>query len=153
MENNHSVAGKVAFALGKGILAGLAGTLAITASQMIEMKMTHRKSSDTPAKAAEKVLNVEATDKEHKDQFVQQVHFTYGTAWGVMRGALDLAGLKGFPATAAHYSVVWGTAMTLLPSLKLAPPVTKWGAEEIAKDGFHHLVYATVAGLVYDAID
>lgn len=153
MENHHSVAGKIALALGKGILAGLAGTVAITVSQMIEMKLTRREPSDAPAEAVEKVLHVEATDEEHQDQFVQQVHFTYGTSWGVARGLLDLAGVKGLPATATHYAAVWGTALAMLPSLHVAPPVKKWGAGEIAKDGFHHLVYAAVAGAVYDAID
>ncbi len=153
MDNRHSIAGNIAFALGKGLVAGLAGTVAITVSQMIEMKISKRESSDTPAKAVNKVLHVKATDEEHKEEFIQQVHFTYGTAWGVCRGLLDLAGVKGLPATATHYAAVWGTEMALLPSLKIAPPVTKWGGGEIAKDGFHHLVYATVAGLVYDAID
>lgn len=153
MSSTHSVAGKIALALGKGIIAGLAGTAAITLSQMIEMKITKRESSDTPAKAVNKVLHVEATDEEHKSQFNQEVHWTYGTLWGLARGVLGLMGVKGLPATALHYGAVWGTEMVMLPSIDVAEPVTEWGGKAIAKDGMHHLVYAIVAGAVYDAID
>lgn len=153
MKTIHSIAGKVAYALGKGIIAGLAGTAAITASQMIEMKITERKPSDTPAKAVNKVLDVKATDEQHKEEFVQEVHWTYGTVWGIARSVFDLVGLKGIPGTAAHYAAIWGTEMIMLPSIDVAEPVTKWGAAAIAKDGLHHLVYAVAAGLVYDAID
>jgi hypothetical protein len=153
MKTHHSLAGKIAFALGKGILAGLAGTAAITLSQMVEMKLTKRPPSDTPAKAVNKVLHVEASDEAHKQEFVQEVHWTYGTLWGLARSILDLAGLKGVLGSALHYGAIWGTEMVMLPSIGVAEPPTKWGGKEIAKDGLHHLVYAVAAGLVYDAID
>lgn len=149
----HSIAGKIALALGKSLIAGLAGTAAISISQLIEMKLTGRKASDSPAKAVNKVLHVQATSEDYKPQFVQEVHWTYGTAWGLARGLMGMAGLKGLPATAIHYAAIWGTEMTMLPSIDVAPPVTEWGGKEIATDGMHHLVYAVVAGLVYDAID
>lgn len=153
MRSDLSLAGKIALALGKGIIAGLAGTAVISISQMIEMKITGREPSDTPAEAVNKVLNVEATDEEHKDQFVQEVHWTYGTLWGLGRSALDLAGVRGWAATTAHWGAVWGTEMVMLPSIDVAPPVKKWGGKAIAKDGMHHLFYAIAAGLVYDALD
>lgn len=153
MKNHHSLAGKIAFALGKGIIAGLAGTAAISISQMIEMKVTGRQPSTTPAKAVSKVLHIRITNNEYKEQLVQEVHWTYGTFWGLMRGFLDLAGLNGVLATAAHYTTIWGTEMMMLPAIGVAPPVKDWGKKEIAKDGLHHLVYAVAAGLVYDAID
>ena len=37
----------------------------------------------------------------------------------------------------------------MLPALEVAPPVTMWGREEVAIDGFHHLVYATATGITY----
>ena len=99
-----------------------------------------------------KVLDVKATDKEHRPKFVQEIHWTYGTLWGLARGVLDLVGVKGAPATMAHYGAVWGTALIMLPSINVTPPLKKWGGKEIAKDGFHHMVYASMAGVVYDAI-
>lgn len=153
MSRIHSVAGKLAFALGKGIIAGIAGTAAITLSQMIEMKISGRKPSDAPAKAVNKVLHIKAVNKNYRPLFVQEVHWTYGTLWGLARGVMGLAGLNGLPATAAHWAAVWSTEMVMLPSIDVAPPVSEWGGKEISKDGMHHLVYAVAAGLVYDAID
>ncbi len=153
MSRIHSLAGKVAFALGKGIIAGIAGTAVITLSQMIEMKITGRKPSDAPAKAVNKVLHVKAVNKDYRPTFVQEVHWTYGTLWGLARTVMGLAGMKGVPAMAAHYAAVWGTEMVMLPSINVAPPIKEWGGKAIAKDGMHHLVYAVAAGLVYDAID
>jgi hypothetical protein len=45
-------------------------------------------------------------------------------------------------ATAAHFATIWGTEITMLPALELAPPLPQWGAREVAIDVFHHLVYA-----------
>ena len=153
MKSVNSIAAKFALALGKGIIAGLAGTAAITVSQMVEMKLTGRKPSSAPARAVGKVLHLRITNNEYKEKFVQEIHWTYGMLWGLARTVLDLAGVKGMPATAIHYAAVWGTEMVMLPSIDVAPPVMEWGGKEIAKDGLNHLVYALAAGLVYDAID
>ena len=140
-------------ALGKGLLAGLAGTAAITSSQMIEMKITGRKPSEAPAKAATKVLDVKAINIQHRPKFSQEVHWAYGTSWGVTRGLLALSGLKGWAATAIHFGAVMGTAMVMTPALKVAPPVKEWGVKGILTDAMHHAVYALAAGLFFDAIN
>lgn len=152
MKRIHSTAGKIAFTLGKGIIAGLAGTAAISIAQMIEMKITGRKPSDAPAKAASKVLHVQATDEQYKPAFVEEVHWMYGTLWGLGRSVLDLAGVKGTIATAIHYGTLWGTEAVMLPALDVAEPITKWSKKAIATDSIEQLVYAVAAGLVYDAI-
>ncbi len=98
--SKHSVAkktGSVATALGKGIIAGLAGTAAITISQMIEMQLTGRKTSDAPVKAAEKVLDVKPASKEDKEKMAQEVHWSYGTSWGVVRSLISATGMTGLP--------------------------------------------------------
>lgn len=151
-------AGKVSAKIGKGLLAGLAGTAAITASQIVLMKVTGKGPSDSPAKAAEKVLHIEPsgegeTKKKNKKKLTNLVHWFYGTAWGTARGLLGSAGIKGIPATVLQFGAVWGTAMIMLPALKVAPPVKKWGFAEIAKDAFHHAVYAAAAGLVFDRLN
>jgi hypothetical protein len=143
--------GKVAGTLGVGLLAGLVGTAAITASQAIEMKIRHRKPSDTPAKAAEKVLGIAPKTEEDEKRFAQLVHWGYGTAWGVFRPVVAGAGITGLAGVLAHFAAIQGAAMVVLPGLKVAPPVKEWGATEIGIEAFHHLVYATAAGLTYDA--
>ena len=143
---------QVATALGAGLIAGLAGTAAITISQMIEMKITKRKASDTTTKAAAKVLDIKPVNQGKKAKVGQEIHWVYGTTWGTVRGLLSLVGLTGSPATAAHFAGVWGTELVMLPGLDVAPPITEEEPKAIAIDVLHHAVYAIVAGLVFDAI-
>jgi hypothetical protein len=120
---------------------------------MIEMKITKRKPSAAPAEAASKVLDVKAASENQKNEFSEKVHWAYGTSWGVTRGVLSLAGLKGITATSIHFVSILGTAMVMLPALKVAPPVKEWGWKSILKDAMHHAVYAVAAGLFFDAIN
>jgi hypothetical protein len=162
--------------LGRGLVAGLAGTLAITISQIVEMQLTKRGNSDAPMKVAGKTLGVEPrgkaalekekqqkdNDKEeekleqtvedNKGKFSQIVHYAYGTGWGIPRGVLDAAGLRGAPATLVHFGAVWGTEQIMLPAAGASKPITKWSPQQIATDALHHAVYAIAAGAVYDAM-
>lgn len=135
-------------AIGRGLIAGFSGTVAITISQMIEMKITNRSMSDAPAKVGGKAVGMEpkgkaALEKEkavsengdvsgeakqeveaNKEKFMQFMHFGYGTSWGVFRGGLDLAGLRGPLADLLHLGAIWGTAQVMLPANNVAKPIT-----------------------------
>ena len=145
--------GELGSAIGKGILAGLAGTAAMTLSQMIEMKITKREPSDAPSKAVSQVVDVKPTTEAEKDKVNNEIHWTYGTALGISRGLISLTGLKGFPATLLHFGVVWGSSLVMLPALKVAPPITEEEPKSIAVDALHHAVYALVTGFAFDALD
>jgi len=145
--------GQLGGAIGKGLLAGLAGTAAITLSQMIEMKLTKREPSEAPVKVAQQVTDVKPVNKEAKEKVSQEIHWAYGTAWGIARGIVGLTGLRGLPAVAVHFAAVWGTSMVMLPKFKAAPPVTDQDPKAVAIDGLHHMVYALAAGFTYDALD
>jgi hypothetical protein len=142
--------GNLGCVVGQGLLAGLAGTAAITLSQAVEMSLTGRPPSSTPAEAVEKVLGIRAVDEEHKAQLAQMVHWGYGTAWGLFRGFLDLLGLQGAEASVVHGIVIWGAATALLPELEVAPPAREWPVKMHAIEGTHHFVYALAVGLAYD---
>jgi len=145
--------GDIAAAFGKGIFAGVAGTAAMTASSTIEMKLRGRPASSTPAKAAAKVLGVEPVDEKAEARFSNLVHWGYGSVWGGARGLLAAAGLSGPAATAAHLGAVWGSEQVVLPALRVTPPLTEWGAKEVAIDALHHLVYAGATGVAYSLLD
>lgn len=162
--------------LGKGLIAGFAGTVAITISQMIEMQLTGRQMSDAPVKVGGKVFGTEPkgeskaekekllssdlkatpqTEEElehNKEKFSQFMHFGYGTGWGVYRGALDLVGIHGPIADVALFGGVWGTAQIMLPETTGSKPITEWSAKQIAIDIWHHAVYAAAAGFVYESM-
>ncbi|NJL32863.1 MAG: hypothetical protein HC893_02155 [Chloroflexaceae bacterium] len=84
----------VSIALGRGIIAGVIGTAAMTVSSTIEMQLRQREGSTTPAQAAGKVLGVTPRSDEAAARFSNLMHWTYGTAWGVPRGMLGVTGLK-----------------------------------------------------------
>ena len=145
--------GDVAEAVGKGLCAGAAGTATMTVSSTLEAKLRGRGMSTTPAQAATKVLGVEPKHEAARMRFNNIVHWGYGIAWGSGRGLFTAAGLAGPAASVAHFAVVWGSEQVILPALDVAPPVTEWGAKEIAIDTFHHVVYATVTGIAYSLLN
>jgi len=145
--------GELAGAIGKGLLAGLAGTAAITLSQMIEMKITKREPSNAPVKVASQVTGAAPADDSQKEKLNNEIHYAYGTSWGIVRGILGLAGLKGVPATLVHFGAIWATELVMLPKYDAAPPVNEQEPKSVAIDALHHAVYAVAAGLAYDALD
>ena len=145
--------GDVASDVGKGLFAGLAGTAAMTVSSTLEMKLSGREASETPAQAAEAVLNVQPEDDGAQAQFSNLVHWGYGTGLGALRGVLDSAGLSGPAATAAHFGLVWGSEQVILPALNVSAPVFKYGGKAVATDFLHHAVYATATGIAYSYLE
>jgi len=145
--------GDVAADVGKGLFAGLLGTVAMTVSSTAEMKIRGRPASNAPAIAAGKILGVEPKDEEGEARFSTLVHWGYGTGWGAVRGLVGTAGLEGPAAAAAHFGAVWGAEQVMLPALNVAPPFWTWGAKEVGIDAFHHLVYATATSVAYSVLD
>ncbi|MDP9069192.1 MAG: hypothetical protein M3N53_12720 [Actinomycetota bacterium] len=143
----------LAGSIGRGLFAGAFGTVVMTLSSTIEMKLRGREGSSAPADAAGKLLGVEPTDDDAKERFSTMVHFGYGTGWGAARGVIGYAGLAGPAAAAAHLAAVWGTELVMLPALNVAPPATKWGSKEVSIDWFHHAVYAIATSVAYEWLD
>jgi hypothetical protein len=148
-----STAEKFASSIGKGLVAGFAGTAAMTVSSTIEARLRKRQPSTAPARATVKALGIAAfEDAIAQARFNDLSHWGYGTGWGVVRGLLDAAGVQPGKATAAHGAAVWGSAQVTLPALDIAPPAIFWAKEEIAIDVFHHTVYAIATGLAYELL-
>ncbi|HSH60119.1 MAG TPA: hypothetical protein VK988_10845, partial [Acidimicrobiales bacterium] len=66
--------GNAAAAVGRGLLAGVVGTGAMTVSSTLEMKLRGRAASSAPADAAAKVLGVEPKGEAAKARFATMVH-------------------------------------------------------------------------------
>jgi hypothetical protein len=148
-----NAADRFAGALGRGLLAGFAGTAAMTVSSTLEAKLRGRPPSTAPARATAKVLGIkEFEDELAKARWSDLSHWGYGTGWGVVRGLLGLLPLRARSATALHGLTVWGSAQVTLPALEITPPSIFWGAREVAIDAFHHAVYATATGAAHQRI-
>ena len=145
---------RIADGIGKGVLAGVAGTAAMTLSSTLEAKLRGRQFSTAPAKAATRALGIETFDDgEAYARFSNLVHWGYGTGWGVARGLMRAFGVGPRVATGAHFATLWGSALYSLPKYEVVPPVTEWAAEDVAVDVFHHLVYVGAAALAFELLD
>jgi hypothetical protein len=146
-------ADRLALTVGRGLVAGVAGTAAMTMSSTLEAKLRRRPFSTAPADAAAKVLGIASfTDERAHGRFSNLVHWSYGTGWGIPRALLGLNGRSASRATATHLAALWGSEQVMLPALQVAPPVTMWGRDEVAIDGLHHAVYAIGAGVAYELL-
>jgi uncharacterized membrane protein YagU involved in acid resistance len=140
-------------AIGRGLLAGLAGTAAMTVSSTVEAKLRGRPFSHAPADATAKALGIAGFSSDAAyERFSNLSHWGYGTGWGVVRGLLAERGASPAMATAAHGAAVWGNAQVALPVLDVAPPAWLWPRKEVLIDLFHHAVYALATGLAYERL-
>ena len=139
--------------IGKGLVAGFAGTAAMTVSSTLEARLRRRAPSTAPARATAKVLGISEFDSElAQARWNDLSHWGYGTGWGVVRGLLGATPMSSRAATVAHGAAIYGAAQVTLPALDIAPPSIFWGAREVAIDALHHAVYAATTGLAYAAI-
>src|SRR5439155_17886249 len=60
--------GDIAAAIGKGLVAGAAGTVVMTGSQMLAQGLLGEESSDAPVQAVEKVAGVEPKGEKEKER-------------------------------------------------------------------------------------
>jgi len=69
-----------------------------------------------------------------------------------VRGLLDVAGLRGPAASAAHFALLWGGDAALYRALGIADVPWRWAAADLGTDLLHKGVYAAVTGATYDAM-
>jgi hypothetical protein len=140
--------------IGRGLVAGVAGTAVMTVSSTLEARLRGRAPSTAPARATAKMLGIKEFDSDLASaRFNDLSHWGYGTGWGIVRGLLAAAGLSPKAATLAHGAAVYGAEQVTLPALDIAPPAIFWSKREIAIDAFHHAVYAAATGLAYQLIE
>lgn len=138
----------------KGLAAGLAGTAAMTLSSMIEQRLRKRPPSTAPGDAAAKLLHLkEFPSEKAKQRFSNATHWTFGTTSGVSRALLGRSGMPAPAAAGAHLAWIWGSEQVMLPALHVTPPLTQWGAKEIAIDALHHVVYETATSATFEALE
>ena len=150
--NNQTGIAQLGTVIGVGLIAGLAGTSVMTICQKIDMKLTGRKASNTPSNAVREILDIQPVSESKAEEVSNKIHWVYGTSLGVIRGMISLFGLSGMTANSVYFATVWGAELVMLPSLRVAPPVTKEDPATIAKDAFYHFVYAFSSGMIFDTI-
>lgn len=141
--------------VGRGVLAGLAGTAAMTAFQRwVEMPLTGRRESYEPAKLTEKLLPmVHPTRPKRRRQVNYAAHFGVGLGWGAAHGLLVHGlHLRGQLAVAAVFGALWPADVLGVAALGLHPWPWNWSAQDTMIDLADKLVLAQATGLVFDRL-
>ncbi|MDT0275904.1 hypothetical protein [Blastococcus goldschmidtiae] len=138
--------------LARGVLAGLAGTVVMTAFQkLVEMPLTGREESYAPADFAEKVLPVHPTTPEGRRRLNYTTHFALGGMWGTAYGIAAANGLRGQKAVNTVFAAVYTGDVLLNTALGLYQP-SKWTAQDWAVDIVDKYVQAQATGAVFDHV-
>ena len=140
-------------AAGRGMIAGALGAVAMTVTQRAEMAVSKREPSTVPGQVgAHLVPGKDPDDDTDVQRLNAAVHWGHGITMGAVRGLLDVAGLRGPTASAAHFALLWVSDAVLYRSLGIADVPWRWTGREIATDVAHKGVYAAVTGAAYEAL-
>ncbi|MCA1674662.1 MAG: hypothetical protein LC799_21550 [Actinobacteria bacterium] len=140
----------MASSIGRGILAGIAGTGVMTAFQkFVEMPVTGREDSYAPAMFAEKVLPVRPTSEQDRYRLNYVTHFGLGTMWGAAYGVAAHGGLRGRSAVMAVFATVYTGDVLLNTALGLYQPST-WSTQDLVVDVLDKFVQAWATGAIFD---
>jgi hypothetical protein len=126
------------------LAAGVGGTLAITASSTLEMKLRGRPPSTAPVETVERLLGRRLPEPV-RGPAGTAAHALSGFALAVPRVVLARLGVREPLATAIFLPIACLPDFVLVPALGVTEPPWDWGAEEIAISGVHHLAYAVGA--------
>jgi hypothetical protein len=132
--------------IGRGLAAGFAGTVAMTISQRIEMRVSGRPPSDLPARVAEGLLGISVRGRKRKLAGAA-AHWINNTSSGLSRAALGAAGLRGAPAAAGSMVLYFGGEALLFRSLGFPRAALR------PVDLLHAAVWATATSAAYELLE
>jgi hypothetical protein len=136
--------------VGRGILAGVAGTAVMTAFQkFVEMPIAGRDDSYAPADFAERILPVHPKTPEGRTRLNYITHFSLGGMWGTAYGIAATVGLRGQKAVNAVFAAVYTGDVILNTALGLYQP-TKWTRQDWVVDIVDKYVQAQATGAIFD---
>lgn len=133
------------------LIAGAAGTAAMTASTAIEMRLRGRPASTAPVEAAERATGITLPSDDVRRALSWGAHVPFGIALAGARPLLARALASEDAAAAAFAALAWLPDLAVVPALGDAPPPWRWGAAELAISGVHHAAYAAAAEAAWRA--
>ena len=136
--------------LGRAVLAGVAGTVVMTAFQkFVEMPVTGRSDSYAPADFAQRILPVHPSTPEARTRLNYATHFALGAMWGSAYGVAAAGGLRGQKAVNTVFGVVYTGDVLLNTALGLYHP-SKWSTQDWVVDIVDKYVQAQATGFIFD---
>jgi hypothetical protein len=143
------VNGAVSTRVARGLLAGAAGTLAMSLSEAVHEVL--RRDAPHPIDydvsehvpiAAARLLRIRRLTPTRSRALFVVTHVGYGTAFGLVREALAATPLAPRRQTAVFFAATEGLALTMFPLLGGTPPPWRWRREVLAASVVEHVVYA-----------
>lgn len=161
--------GQIAGDLGRGFVAGMAGTLAITTASTVDSYATEalrarregRKASLGLANAiinpwsfsagvVSKIFGITPTDSAHERRLSVMAHWEYGSTWGLSLPLIYAVGIRGPAAVGTVLAGQLTAEMLVMPRFELFPPPTQWGKQAIVSSVYQHAIYAVAAVSAYE---
>ena len=139
-------------AVGRGVVAGIAGTVVMTAFQeLVEMPVTGRPASSAPADFAQRVTPADPSTPQGRRRLNWGTHFALGTMWGAAHGVAAARGLRGQRAVNTVFAVVYAGDVALNTALGLYSP-RRWSAKDLLVDVVDKYVQAQATGAVFERV-
>lgn len=155
-------------ALGRGLLAGAAGTAAMTVYQRVLARGSDDRANEegsnddpwanapAPAQVARRILEGVFRHEVTAAQIpllTTTMHWSYGSAWGSGYGALQ-GTLRARPVKSGlgFGTWMWTASYAALVLMGIYRPPWRYPSNELAADLSSHLVYGIATALAYEAL-
>ena len=138
--------------VGRGALAGVAGSVVMTAFQkFVEMPLSGREDSYAPAELAAKLLPVKPSSDGGRKLLNYAAHTSLGAMWGAAYGVAASRGLTGARGAAATFAAIYTQDLVMIPALGLGKPWT-WSRKDWTIDVLDKVVVIVATGAIFDRI-
>jgi hypothetical protein len=141
----------------RSILAGAAGTTALTAAYAIERRIRRsNRSLDyddslVPGKIVVSILQLGHVTNREEDELGLALRWSYGSAFGLWHGLLGRH-IDEPVATAIFGATLLSATLTMFPLLGRTPPPWRWPRSYLATSFATHTAYALTVGITDDAL-
>lgn len=141
----------------RSVVAGAAGTAAMTLAYEVERRVRHRTTSldyddsDVPGVIVANILDLHGLTTAEDLELGELLRWGYGSAFGVWHGILRQVMPEPYAAVAFGTTLL-GATFTAFPLLGRTPPPWRWPPDVLATAVGTHVVYTATAALVDDAL-
>jgi hypothetical protein len=134
------------------MVAGLAGTAAMTLAEKLEQSVTGRPNSYVPAHTLERLLGLPHRPDSERLALNWAMHWGQGILLGAIRGLMAERGVRGPVGSFLFTNLRLLNDQTLENATGVGAPPWTWPADEQVLDLTHKAIYGFVTGAVADRL-
>jgi hypothetical protein len=142
----------------RSVLAGSAGTAALTLSYAIERRLRRRHhgsldydDSLVPGQIVVNILHLPHVSDREEDEVGLALRWSYGSAFGIAHGLLRRR-LREPVATVVFDAILMSATLTMFPLLGRTPPPWRWPRGFLATSLMTHAAYSITVGVTDDRL-